>query len=227
MVEQTDEHRQMLESGAYYDEALKWYSLQYHHPISQRAILIVVTVLCVIITLSALISFFTLLPLREIRPMVVFTEDSLERVASVQPMMDSGFGDPNEAILEWLLADYVNAYEAYDYERQQIFLRRVHAQSERGVYAGLAQQYRTTASPTVKYERHTRRNISVRSVSIKDENRATVRFTATEEGQGGSNSTEWVADIAFRFTGIEVNQRTGAITPMTFQVTNYQSKKSG
>ena len=87
---------QSVESGEYYRDALRWYGTMYHAPISHRALLIIITGVALLITFLAMIGLFMLTPLMETKPMIVRVSDSLERVASVAPLMDGPLKEKNE-----------------------------------------------------------------------------------------------------------------------------------
>lgn len=231
MSQAPDEVSNAVESGEYYRDAMRWYSVLYHSPISERALLIILTSLAVFITLIALLSLFMLLPVRETKTTVIYTEDTLDTIATVHPMMQNPLDNPNEAVRLWLLEDFVRAWEAYDIDRQEFLHKRVWAQSAQPVYAQYVGWYRSAESPTIRYERHTKRIIEVRRVTVLEQSgldgKANVVFVATEDATPEPRNSLWSADIAFRFSEIEVDQETGEITPMKFEVIGYESKQTG
>lgn len=227
MSEQTEEHRRLLESGEYYRDAVQWYSALYHSPIAERALLFVITTLSVAITMITLLAFFSLLPLKETQSIMVPVPDSMDRIAIMRPLVSSPKEDPNRAVLFWLLEDFVEVREAYDIDELDPFYQRVCAQGNNAICQEYINLYRGAESPTRKYERHTQREIRVRQVRITGENTARVEFMAIETNDVEEVRSTWYADITFRFSEIEVDQDTGEITPMTFTVTDYESKQTG
>lgn len=233
---------QSVESGEYYRDALRWYGSMYHAPISHRALLIIITGIALLITLLAMIGLFMLTPLMETKPMIVRVSDSLDRVARVAPLMDGPLEDADAAVMQWLIKDFITARESYDIDKQQTFFRRVYTLSTPQVYNNYVALYRSAMSPTIRYERHTKRAVEVRDIAIRDEVevepaggsspavvnvKAEVRFVATEHTPTEDRNSIWLADISFRFSKIHVDQLTGAITPMEFKVTGYESKQLG
>lgn len=242
MSESSEDNSHSIESGEYYRDAIKWYGTMYHSPIGERALLIIITVIAGIITFMAMICLFMLMPLAESKPVVIRIPDSLDKIVHVQPMMAHSTEDPNEAVMRWFVSNFIEVREGYDIEKQEMLHKRVWVLSAPQVYREYVKLYKGPQSPTIKYERHTKRNISVRNVQITNVDviepasgespgvsdiRATVEFVATENTSNGNRKSVWDADITFRFSEIHVNQATGKITAMEFKVTGYESKQTG
>lgn len=236
------EVKQSVESGEYYRDALKWYGTKYHAPISQRALLIIITSIAVAIIMMSLTGLFVLLPLVETKPMIVRVPESLEKVARVVQLTDNPHEDANKVVMEWFIKNFIDVREEYDIDKQQTYFRRVYVLSSPKVYSDYVALYKSSASPTIKYERHTKRVVDVKDIDMYDVNvvesatgsraevvdvKARVSFSAVEQTPAENLKTEWQADIAFRFSKIHVDQVTGKITPMEFKVTGYESKQLG
>lgn len=233
---------QSVESSEYYRDALRWYGTKYHTPISQRAILIIISSIAFVIILMSLTGLFILLPLTETKPMIVRVPESLSKVASVHQLTENPHQDANEVVMEWFIRNFMQVREEYDIDRQQTFFRRVYVLSGPKVYSDYVSLFKSASSPTIRYERHTKRKVEVRGidvVNVRIEERATgsrpevvnvdarVEYLATEETPTENRKSVWAADITFRFSKIHVDQVTGSITPMEFKVTGYESKQLG
>lgn len=231
-----------IESGEYYRDALRWYGTMYHSPISQRALLIIITTIALIITVMAMIGLFIMMPLSETKTMIVRVPESLNKVARVEQMTENPSQDPNQIVMNWFVGDFVQAREEYDIDKQQSFFKRVYVLSSPGVYDDYVSLFKSAQSPTVRYERHTKRSVKVMDVQVGDievvesatgsaaeviDVTAKVKFNATEITPTDERNSIWLADIAFRFSKIHVDQVTGGITPMEFKVTGYESKQLG
>jgi len=240
--EQQQEASVLVESGEYYREAMRWYSTKYHSPIAERALLIIITVGAAVVTLMTIISLFMVLPLVDTKTMIVRVPQSLDRVARVQQLMTDPRGNPNHAVMEWFVSNFVEVRESYDIDKQERYNVRVWALSSQPVYAQYSAYYKGAESPTRRFERHTKRSVSVRDITVKEveslgridgspaetvDVKATVQFEATELSSREERKSAWVADIAFRFSKIHVDQITGEMTPMEFKVTGYESKQLG
>lgn len=242
MSESRQDIKQSVESGEYYRDALNWYGTMYHAPISQRAMLIIITTFAVAIILMSLTGLFILLPLRETKSMIVRIPESLEHIATVHQLTDNPSQDPNKIVMDWFVRDFVTKREAYNIDKQQQFFRRIYVLSAPKVYNEYIRLYKSDNSPTIRYERHTKRVISLRDVDVRRmevvepatgdspevvDVQAYVEFQATEEAPSEDRKSKWGADITFRFSKIHVDQVTGDITPMEFKVTDYKSKQLG
>lgn len=242
MSESRQDINQSIESGEYYRDALSWYGTMYHAPISQRAMLIIITSCAVAIIMMSLTGLFILLPLSDTRPMIVHVPESIEHVATVRRLTDSPNQDPNNVVMDWFVRDFVEKREAYNVDEQTQYFARVQKLATEKVYKDFVSLYRSSNSPTLRYERHTKRNIEVRNVDIKDVDvvesasgnspevidvEAYVEFQATEEAPSEERKSLWGADITFRYSKIHVDQVSGDITQMKFTVTDYKSKQLG
>jgi type IV secretion system protein VirB8 len=241
--ESSQDVTQRIETGEYYRDALRWYSTMYHSPISERALLLMISSMAVVIILMMLIGLFVLLPVTETKTMIVRVSDSLEKVARVERMSEDLSDDPNAVVMDWYLRSFVEVREGYDVDRQQTYFRRVFTMSSPAVYNAYVAAYKDPSrSPTVRYERHTKRRIEisdarVNSIEVVEDAtgsvaevvdvKATVDFTAVEKSADEERKSVWRADITFRFNKIHVDQVTGDITPMEFKVTGYESKQLG
>lgn len=233
---------QSVESGEYYRDALRWYGTMYHSPISERALLVIITLIAVIIIFMATVGVFMLMPLVETKTMIVRIPDSLDRVARVEQMTSNHQQDPNVTVMNWFIKDFIRVRESYDINKQQSYFMRMYVLSAPRVYSDYENLYKGAASPTVRYERHTSRKIDINSIRILDidtveaatgsaaevvDVKAQVRYTASEIMPSEERNSAWLADISFRFSKIHVDQVTGSITPMEFKVTGYESKQLG
>lgn len=242
MSESRQDINQSIESGEYYRDAMSWYGTMYHAPISQRAMLIIITSCAVAIIMMSLTGLFILLPLSDTRPMVVHVPESIEHVATVRRLIDSPTQNPDDVVMDWFIHDFVEKREAYNVDEQIKYFNRVGKLSTEEVYRDFMNLYRSKASPTLRYERHTKRSIEIRDVDIKDvrvvesasgnspgviDVDAYVEFQATEEAPTEQRKSLWGADITFRYTKIHVDQISGDITQMKFIVTDYKSKQLG
>lgn len=231
-----------IESGEYYREALRWYSVKYHSPIGERALLVIIAIAAFIITFMTIISLFMLLPIVETKAMIVRVPQSLDRVARVQPLMKNPRDDANQAVMDWFVKNFVEVRESYDIDRQERFNVRVWVLSSPKVYSEYAGFYKGDQSPTQRYERHTKRLVNVKNIKVLEtlsqghidnspaetiDVNAKVEFEASEMSSREERKSAWVADITFRFSKIHVDQITGELTPMEFKVTRYESKQLG
>lgn len=89
MSDSTQDVNQRIQSGEYYRDAMRWYSTMYHSPIAERAMLIIVSGMAVVIILMALIGVFLLLPVTETKTMVVRVPDAMDKVARVERLSEN------------------------------------------------------------------------------------------------------------------------------------------
>ncbi|MGB1540020.1 MAG: VirB8/TrbF family protein, partial [Rickettsiales bacterium] len=190
----------------------------------------IITGMAVVITFFSLFSLFALLPVQEVRPLVIEVENAMDKVGRVETLINTPDEDPNIALIRWHLKDYVKARESYDIKYQEQWNRRVWAQSEGATYKAYKDYHLGREGPRWRFEGHTRREVKVAGVRILGADRAQVDFLVTIRSDKANSEVRksiWRADIAFRFTEIKVDQISGEVSPMEFKVTDYKSEKIG
>ncbi|MBN8531336.1 MAG: hypothetical protein J0L97_05685 [Alphaproteobacteria bacterium] len=220
---------EMMRSGQYFPEARKWFDAKYHFVETERSWLIIigsVAVLCIWLCVYAMQSFLPLKPVR-IYPMLV--ENEAEYRLSIDEIAKDG-EIRNESILRFLVQDYLTVRESYDAVKLDFAQRRIRALSsdqvfqtyQQAMYAG------NPESPINLYGRVIARKVQLISFVYAPSGegyKAQVRFRATlrnkQDVPVDLRPSYWVANIAFRFTDIRVDEKTNDFTPLVFQVYDY------
>ena len=223
-----------VESGEYYAKAREWYSALYHAPIPERCFFIVVMALALLTTYFAVTSFLALQPINPAVPFVVVSHDVFEEVPSIRHIALPREA-PDSALMRFLVENYVKEREEYNFDRYGRDVSGVRGQSDAATYAAYQQLIdpQNPRSPVALYERHTQRNIWVRSTLVhasQDPHTAVVEFTATTIHGREVKKSNFAANITFRYSPIGVKENGNAapltITPMGFVVTGYEVKES-
>lgn len=225
----SEEIAQDLRKGTYFEQARQWYGMIYHAPMAERSFFIVVTLTALLTTFFGIMGFMGLFPLQPAKPFYIPTQEAT-LVPTIVPLAEET-EDPNVALQHFLLSRYVTAREEYDPRTKASYARFVRRQSAPDVTAAYDRQTSQSNpySPSALYEDRLVRHIRITSLTIPPvpgENRkARIEFEATVGNRDQSETTRWYADVAFRYTGISIDQRTEEITPMTFVVTGYEVHK--
>lgn len=220
---------ELMRSGRYFSEARAWFDARYHWVSVERSWLIVITavaVACIWFCLSAVQSFLPLKPVRSY-PMAVANEAEYQLSISSLREGDEPRGD---AVLRFLLKDYVLSREAYDSDTLDFAQRRVRALSSDAVFQGYlnAMYAGNPESPINLYGRAAARRVQILSFGFAGEGgqrRAVIRFRAGLRSKGAAQVDArpmyYQANIAFRFSDIRVDEKTNTFTPLEFRVESY------
>lgn len=215
-----------IRSGAYFKEAISWYSLIYHRPIAERCYFIVVIVLAAFTTLISVIAAVDLMPLKPAIPFVMYSRDVFTDLPRIQSTGKEE-KDPNISVAKYLAKNYVTLREEYNLKVIERDIHFVENSSTPEIYLSYRQQLdpQNPSSPIVRYERHSTRSIAIKSVTLRPDGEfsgADVKFAATVTGPQGTETTIWTARLTFNYTPLEIDQNTAKVTPMKFTVTGYE-----
>ena len=238
----SDFHSQVADSvrsGDYYSDAMAWYQTKYHSPMPERCLFIVITALAIATTFFSVRAVLGLFPLTNETPIAIYRANIDNTTARMVSLARDG-GDVNAPLRKYFVSDYVLTRERYVPQLLEQHVRHIKHLSSPAVYKAYRKYIAVSnpKSPVVQYERHTVRNVAVRTIRItpadkSDDDRghyynATVEFEAVTVSIDENNTSRWVAELEFRYLDLEVNQDTGAESPMEFLVTSYAVReKSG
>jgi type IV secretory pathway component VirB8 len=215
-----------LRSGEFFREARMIYHQRYHDIMAERYLYLAITALSVFILLVAVVAVNLFFPLKTNVPFIYTTNDSVNEVPRMQAMgqVDS---DPNMVLRQFLVSNYVRVREEYNVNMIERSANGVKSQSTPEVFAS----YQATMnpqnpdSPIARFQRRATRSVRVIDIrpTASDLNQMQVRFEALVEEGLVRRKEMGVANITFSFADIQVNQSTGATTPLEFTVTDYHS----
>jgi type IV secretory pathway component VirB8 len=245
----TDNVRQMLESGDYFATARNWYDELYHRPLAERSFFVVITLMAAVTIVVALVVYASLFPLTRAVPYTILTEEEYsDDMPYIAALREEPSEDLNVAVSRFLLRNYVVTREKYlydvvDLERRFNRIRATSAEVEFGKYQAETNP-ENPSSPYNKYGRDIRREVQLGKVQI-DLNavpaQARVYFTSYLNKAGGQQqANQWLATIAFRFPPLTVDQQTNKVlqwdennkkfVPMeyvAFEVMDYSTQEIG
>jgi type IV secretion system protein VirB8 len=239
MANYNREIAEMIRSGEYFRDALRWYDEKYHAPIIEKAYSIMITLVAVIATCFAVVGFLRFLPIEESATVVSTASNVEERDFSLQ-RLSVNTRYTNHALLKYFVNEYVIRRENYSAAMLDRDVKRIKAQSSPEVFKSYSQSLNPSnpQSPITRFERHTQRSITIDSAQFAAASQsfdaekviptqATVHFTATVTNAKGAEKSAFKAVVTFSYTPVRVDQETFAITPMGFQVTDYVVSPAG
>ena len=201
----------------YFTAAREWYGVVYHYPITDRALYTVMCLVALLTLLVAGIVLYDLFPLNKKRPIIVYSGDVFGETSGVSRLAGPQ-EDYNLAIIRHILPGYVKMREHYEYDVEKLEegFSVIRHQSSRQVFEAY-QSYmnpKNRASPLTRYGKSIKRQVTIGDHSVNLEQKpytARVWFEARIDDGRRVHKNKYVADIAFRFSKIQVDQRTGVV----------------
>lgn len=230
-----DEQLQIAEkvrSGEYFREARQMYDLTVHDPMTDRYFYIFVTLLALVIFLIAFFAARELYPLNRSVPFIVKTNDIVDDLPHIHPLITEAGETPSAAVLHFLAGNYVTFREEYDIDHLERDTSGVASQSAPDVFKKYQQEISPSNpdSPIALYQRHSRRVITIESERQITPSEMQIIYIATVDTYGDTRvdikKSRWKADIAFNYSGVELDEKTGKVKPLKFVVTRYQTSKA-
>jgi type IV secretory pathway component VirB8 len=173
-------------------------------------------------------------PLETIKPYIIATEDIDRDVPQTMPLRLNPQQRVDEALVNYLLKDYVKNRESYNYNIEQIEARfsRIRQQSaseEFARYQALMDP-QNRSSPLTYLSRDGYRKVTMSDYASfgldfsQPEQRGQVYFTTitAKPGDEEARLQNWVADITFRFPPIQVDRETKRVMQWDAATNSYQ-----
>ncbi len=241
MQDEREKASELMKSGKYYDEALKWYNSRYITPKSQLAIIAFLSLLAMLTVIVSISTTLSIFPLSKKEGLSIHrTFDFNEHLA----LNEIGKKGQNASIsyLEFMLGKYVEAREEYDPRKIDSNFNFVIELSDDQIfvdYLAIADPNQNPNHPVWQYGSRAIKDIAVTKKSLKGlhpqlqnhdtakEYSASIKFQSTLFFSDNAQANEkLVADIKFIFTPIEVNQETNEIKELPkVVVTDYKTRK--
>lgn len=220
------ETAEKVRSGEYFREAREMYDLSVHDMMSERYFYIFVTALAVLSFIIAQVAMSSLYPLNNQIPLIVSSDDALEDIPRLRPLMVDRNDNPSDALLLFFTKNYVVAREEYSIDSFDRNVNMVKSQSSDAVVREFMQMIdpRNPDSPITQFQRHSKRRINVLSAKRVGDS-VEVLFEAIIEGQNEVKRSHWRANIDFDYSGIALDEKKDKVKPVSFVVTKYRSKR--
>lgn len=218
-----------VRTGEYFREARGMYDITINDPMSERYLFICITTLALMIFGVAFYGAQQLYPLERSVPFIFNTHDIVEDLPRMKSLVSHKGENPSEALLRFLVKNYVSMRESYDIETFDRNTNGLKQQSSKNVFAEF-QNYISAAnpeSPIVIYQRHSKRSVQVIATKrLEDQDYGMeVYFDVTVESRTEVKKSRWQADIAFSYSGVALDESEEKVKPISFVVTKYRTKR--
>ncbi len=217
-----------VKSGEYFRKARAMYDLSVHDPMAERYLYLFITALSLLSFIIAFSAMQSLYPLQTPVPFIYSTNNIADDIPHIQSLLARKGENPSAALLRFLVQNYVTLHEEYNIDTFDRDVSGVESQSAPAVAAEFRQAVdpRNPDSPVALYQRHSKRRITiVSSRRIGEADAMEVTYEAAVEGKGEGKKSRWQANIAFNYSGLALDEKTGKVNPVSFVVTQYRSKR--
>jgi type IV secretion system protein VirB8 len=228
-LEEQAEITEKIRSGEFFQESREMYDFTVHDPMAERYLYLLITSLAALIFLISFIGMRGLYPLKVTVPFIVNSTNLVDEVPHIRSLLSYKGEDPSQAVLNFIITNYIKLREEYDIENFDRNLSGVKSQSTEEVFAEFDRMVdpKNPASPVMLYQRHSVRKINIYSMkpSRDQANVLEVMFEASIEGRNEIRKSRWQANISFNYSGVELDRETDTIKPFSFLVTQYKVKR--
>jgi type IV secretory pathway component VirB8 len=226
-----------IESGAYFTNSRRWYSELFHTPIAQRSYYVLVILLALLNMYFAILSFLGVFPIVVPVPFITYSNNIWEDIPHIRRIATDETENKNSAVMQFLIASYVENRESYDLPLFELRYRNIWSQSTKNVFEEYKRQIDAT-NPYSFYRLYTNRSRRVVDILSLDFDRsgdlsqAHVTFEATvislADGQEIGHS-KWRADFTYKYTNFAVDQSLESVSKVArfFGLTGDSLKASG
>lgn len=221
--------RRSVADGSYFIKSKQWFDELYHRPIAERSYFIFIMVLSAITIFFSTITYLSMQPLKRTVPYTIYSQDIAEELPIIKRLRSKPAEDINIALARFLLTNYVTEREAYRYDVTKLEwqFNRIRSTSGEKEFQRYQQfiNPENPASPFTKYGRTTSRNVRIYNLNMdlgSNPQRAVVYFTTVISDGKTQQQNNWVANIAFRFPKLTVNQETNEVMQLNPQTGKYE-----
>lgn len=215
-----------VRTGEYFREARKMYDVSVHDPMAERYMYLFITTISLLVFFIALSAAQSLYPLNSQVPLIFYANNVIEDIPRIEKLQGFKDENPSEALLRFLVKRYLDAREGYNIDSFDRDVNGVKSLSSEDVFREY-QAYINPANaegPINLYQRHSRRYITIISMRRLPDSMEVIFYATVESKQAVKNS-RWRANIAFKYSGIELDEKGEKVKPVTFIVKKYHSKR--
>jgi type IV secretion system protein VirB8 len=241
MNDEREKATELLKSGKYYHEAMKWYNFRYIMPKTQVACMAVCAIIALAFFMVSLISTINIFPLSYSQTFDVNRQISMTEGMTVRPIGDKK-EDPSFAYLKYMLNQYVKAREEYNPSKVDRNFNFVIELSDEIIfmdYLALSDKTQNPNHPVWQYGSQAIKEIFVTKTSLIDidpklknfdpnkQHKATINFVSSLLFVDNLQTQEKnQANITFKLQPIILDQVTNEIKQLPkLVVTDYKTKR--
>jgi type IV secretion system protein VirB8 len=208
----------------YYDDGVRWETAVYRSILWSRNIWRTISVLLGLALILALAALYALIPLKSLEVVTLLVDKTTGFVEVARPLEAGGELTQRESVTRANIVRYIRARETYDpkglrdnFDMASLYSGGVASKDLQAEFAAS-----NPDNPMKKYGPETTISVFVKSVIFLNERTAAVRFQTTRKSERESVSTDWVANVRFRYTSEPMRNDWRFDNPLGFQALEYR-----
>jgi type IV secretion system protein VirB8 len=208
----------------YYDDGVRWETAVYRSILWSRNIWRTISVLLGLALILALAALYALIPLKSLEVVTLLVDKTTGFVEVARPLEAGGELTQRESVTRANIVRYIRARETYDpkglrdnFDMASLYSGGVASKDLQAEFAAS-----NPDNPMKKYGPETTISVFVKSVIFLNERTAAVRFQTTRKSERENVSTDWVANVRFRYTSEPMRNDWRFDNPLGFQVLEYR-----
>lgn len=220
-----------VKSGQYFEDARQWYTYKYVGPVTERSTLLVMLVVMGLALCVVSYTFYALYPIKEKIPLIIKSHDAISSDPFIRPLGED-LMYPQKSLAEYLIRDYIENRESYNFEKREKYLLRIKNASSKQVFKQYTTEISITnpQSPVLVYQNGLRRYVEIVSIHFPGGydmiDRAVVKFKATVEDKKTKQKTTTLYKATMRFSLSDLVYVSKTKSPFEFIVTNYSVQQN-
>jgi type IV secretion system protein VirB8 len=208
----------------YYDDGVRWETAVYRSILWSRNIWRTVSVMLGLALILALAALYALIPLKSLEVVTLLVDKTTGFVEVARPLEAGGELTQRESVTRANIVRYIRARETYDpkglrdnFDMASLYSGGVASKDLQAEFAAS-----NPDNPMKKYGPETTISVFVKSVIFLNERTAAVRFQTTRKSERENVSTDWVANVRFRYTSEPMRNDWRFDNPLGFQALEYR-----
>ncbi len=159
-----------IRSGKYFESARDWFHAIYIGPISERTFFLIIALLSAVIAVTSIVALFSLLPLTDKRPILVYAGDRPEETLKKLVQIKTVQQPLNPSLKKFFVAQYVKLRESYYYSTYLSSAHFIHQHSVGDVYTKYITQNDVVnpSSSAARLGEHGQRVVTIDLVTVED-----------------------------------------------------------
>jgi type IV secretion system protein VirB8 len=208
----------------YYADGVRWETAVYRSIVWSRNVWRTVSVLLGLALILALAALYALIPLKSLEVVTLLVDKTTGFVEVARPLEAGGELTQRESVTRANIVRYIRARETYDpkglrdnFDMASLYSGGVASKDLQAEFAAS-----NPDNPMKKYGPETTISVFVKSVIFLNERTAAVRFQTTRKSERENVSTDWVANVRFRYTSEPMRNDWRFDNPLGFQALEYR-----
>ncbi len=208
----------------YYGDGVRWETAVYRSILWSRNVWRTISVLLGGALILALAALYALIPLKSLEVVTLLVDKTTGFVEVARPLEAGGELTQRESVTRANIVRYIRARETYDpkglrdnFDMASLYSGGVASKDLQAEFAAS-----NPGNPMKKYGPETTISVFVKSVIFLNERTAAVRFQTTRKSERENVSTDWVANVRFRYTSEPMRNDWRFDNPLGFQALEYR-----